>query len=420
MPSLYETTPETGTVSSTNLTSLYSNTSNFTAGIVNSSVYSVNGGLGVTVNPTTGNVVVSIGQDVATSANVTFANVTATGNLSNNYFTLANSAGSNGQVLTTNGAGVTTWTTPSGLGLVSSVTGSGAGISVSPTTGAVIVSNTGVTSIIAGSNISISGSTGAVTITATGDVVGPASATDNALVRFDLTTGKLIQNSNAILDDIGNLTITSDLAVNGGDITTTSNTASLFTGGASTQLNIGINSQTINIGPLATIPLPNPLIVLGGVVNLESNQIYGSGGGQLVFDATPLSGITTVGVDFSNTATLMAASYDLYDTATMGKEVKSTTTTASNQILALYSSTIYRSIKYQVQITSGTEYQAVEIMLVHNGTTAYVNTYGDVKTGANLSTFDADISGGNIRLLGTPTNAVTDYIIVTTAIATAV
>ena len=263
----------TGTVGSNNLTSLYSNTTSFTTGLVNSSVYSVNGGLGVTVNPTTGNVVVSIGQDVATTANVQFANVTATGNLSNNYYTLANAAGTNGQVLTTNGAGVTTWTTPSSLGLVSSVTGSGAGISVSPTTGAVIVSNTGVTSavagsgigvsagtgavtfsntgvtsavagtgigvnagtgavtitnsgvtsIVAGSNISISGGTGAVTITATGfgtgDVSGPASATDNAIARFDGTTGKLIQNSTVtIADTTGDITTPGDLTVNGGNI----------------------------------------------------------------------------------------------------------------------------------------------------------------------------------------------------------
>jgi hypothetical protein len=40
----------------------------------------------------------------------------------------------------------------------------------------------------------------------TGDVVGPASATDNALVRFDATTGKLIQNSIGILSDAGVLT----------------------------------------------------------------------------------------------------------------------------------------------------------------------------------------------------------------------
>ena len=39
-----------------------------------------------------------------------------------------------------------------------------------------------------------------------GDVVGPASATDNALARFDTATGKLIQNSVALLDDAGALT----------------------------------------------------------------------------------------------------------------------------------------------------------------------------------------------------------------------
>lgn len=38
-----------------------------------------------------------------------------------------------------------------------------------------------------------------------GDVVGPASSTDNALVRFDSTTGKLIQNSVATLTDTGTL-----------------------------------------------------------------------------------------------------------------------------------------------------------------------------------------------------------------------
>lgn len=36
-----------------------------------------------------------------------------------------------------------------------------------------------------------------------GDVVGPASATDNALVRFDGTTGKLIQNSPVLVTDSG-------------------------------------------------------------------------------------------------------------------------------------------------------------------------------------------------------------------------
>jgi hypothetical protein len=36
-----------------------------------------------------------------------------------------------------------------------------------------------------------------------GDVVGPASSTDNAFARFDSTTGKLLQNSTATLNDVG-------------------------------------------------------------------------------------------------------------------------------------------------------------------------------------------------------------------------
>ncbi len=49
-----------------------------------------------------------------------------------------------------------------------------------------------------------------------GDVVGPASSTDNALVRFNGTTGKSIQNSSAIIDDLGNVTFFGSMKVQGG------------------------------------------------------------------------------------------------------------------------------------------------------------------------------------------------------------
>lgn len=54
--------------------------------------------------------------------------------------------------------------------------------------------------LTAGTNVSIVNSNGAITITATGgsgggDVSGPASATNNAVVLFDGTTGKLIKDS---------------------------------------------------------------------------------------------------------------------------------------------------------------------------------------------------------------------------------
>jgi fructose-specific component phosphotransferase system IIB-like protein len=57
-----------------------------------------------------------------------------------------------------------------------------------------------------------------------GDVVGPASSTDNAVVRFDGTTGKAIQDSLVILSDVGNLSGIGTLS--SGQITSSSLTAS--------------------------------------------------------------------------------------------------------------------------------------------------------------------------------------------------
>lgn len=61
-------------------------------------------------------------------------------------------------------------------------------------------------SALVNSSITINGTAialgGSVSV---GDVVGPASATDNAIARFDLTTGKVIQNSTVIIDDNGNI-----------------------------------------------------------------------------------------------------------------------------------------------------------------------------------------------------------------------
>jgi hypothetical protein len=52
-----------------------------------------------------------------------------------------------------------------------------------------------------------------------GDVTGPASATDNAITRFNGTTGKSVQNSGATIDDSGNITATNLSGTNTGDIT---------------------------------------------------------------------------------------------------------------------------------------------------------------------------------------------------------
>jgi hypothetical protein len=58
----------------------------------------------------------------------------------------------------------------------------------------------------AGTGISYNNTTGVITNSSPslgGDVVGPASATDNAIARFDTTTGKLIQNSTVTIGNSG-------------------------------------------------------------------------------------------------------------------------------------------------------------------------------------------------------------------------
>ena len=51
------------------------------------------------------------------------------------------------------------------------------------------------------------------TVAGTGDVVGPSAASNNAVVRFDTTTGKLIQNSSISIDDSGTMTIPASQAI---------------------------------------------------------------------------------------------------------------------------------------------------------------------------------------------------------------
>lgn len=80
-------------------------------------------------------------------------NLTVSATPSNWTFTIPDNDGSSGQFLQTDGAGVTSWQT------------------LTP---------------------------------GTGDVVGPASSTDNAVARYDGLTGKLIQDSLFLIDDSGN------------------------------------------------------------------------------------------------------------------------------------------------------------------------------------------------------------------------
>jgi hypothetical protein len=61
----------------------------------------------------------------------------------------------------------------------------------------------GTSNVTVGSGLTFSA--GTLSASGGGDVVGPASSTDNAIARFDLTTGKLLQNSTVTVTDNGDV-----------------------------------------------------------------------------------------------------------------------------------------------------------------------------------------------------------------------
>lgn len=76
-----------------------------------------------------------------------------------------------------------------------------------------------------------------------GDVAGPGSSTDNALVRFDGTTGALVQNSIAILNDAGILSGLTQLNV--GNLQLNANTIAATNTGGDISLLAGTGAQII-------------------------------------------------------------------------------------------------------------------------------------------------------------------------------
>jgi hypothetical protein len=78
-------------------------------------------------------------------------------------------------------------------GGVNSVTGSGAGISITPTTGAVVVSNTGVTQLTAGSGISISAQTGQVTLSTQTGYAKWFIDSNNLVIIENVSTGQGVE-----------------------------------------------------------------------------------------------------------------------------------------------------------------------------------------------------------------------------------
>ena len=88
-----------------------------------------------------------------------------------------------------------------------------------------------------------------------------------------------------------------------------------------------------------------------------------------------------------------------------GLDVNSGTSSSTAQFtLDSFSASVFRTAKYTISIknTTDSDYQALEILMFHDGTTVYLTQYASIFDNGAQATFDADISGGNVRLRVTP------------------
>jgi hypothetical protein len=83
-----------------------------------------------------------------------------------------------------------------------------------------------------------------------------------------------------------------------------------------------------------------------------------------------------------------------------------TTTVASLTQTTIYSfaASLYSGAKVVVTATDGSNRHATELLITHDGATAVATEYATITTAGSLSTFDVDLTGGNVTVLATNTS----------------
>ena len=231
---------------------------------------------------------------------------------------------------------------------------------------------------------------------------------------------------------ISNLTVDSNINITDNVIKTTQSDSDLVleasgTGSvvmAKADINGGAIDNTVIGGttPLAgtfTTLTANTSAVIDGVTITDNTistnasnanlELTGNGTGGV-----KISGFTFPTTDGSSGQFITTNGLGVLSFATAGATLShsdiadATTTVASSAttVLNTFDKTVYRSAKYFISVTDTTNsrFEFVEANVIHDGTTAYISTYGSTSnyTGAaTLSDLTVDISGDDVRLKGT-------------------
>jgi hypothetical protein len=259
------------------------------------------------------------------------------------------------------------------------------------------------------------------------------ATTSNTIVLTNKTIGTSGLNFNGSVSGTTTLVATSTISPNNTLYLSTNTGIILTTGDTGTVTGTIIATSTIVNANIANATIENAKLVNKAISGIElGNNLSSLTAGNGLLGTTYNGGSastfqidTSIVVDHTTTQSISnkTISTSTLNSPSIGGQFNllsnsyTSSTTNPGQSIHSISASAYRSVKYQIQMTSGTSYHFVEIVLLHDGTNVLLSEYGTIYTTTSLSTFDADISGGNLRLLATPTNAVTTYKLASIAIS---
>ena len=250
-----------------------------------------------------------------------------------------------------------------------------------------------------------------------GEFGGSANLTFNSSTNLLTLTGN-IAATNA---NLGNI-VTANYLVSSSGCVSISNGAIAVIGNAGGIFNSSIDD--INLGLAANIVMGSTtgLVTIQG--NLTSNHSISATGnvsanlltGTLTTASQP--NITSTGTlsSLSVTGNLSSANLTVTDTidavnikVTDLYSKRPAIPITSNTPIDTFPTTQFRSAKYTMRAGNGTDYQALEVLLVHNDINSIITVYGSLSTSSSdLVVFDTDISAGNVNVYATAVGANTN------------
>jgi hypothetical protein len=253
---------------------------------------------------------------------------------------------------------------------------------------------------ILSSNTSGSGS-------ADGDVIGPASSTDNAVVRYNGTTGKLVQNSAVTIDDSGKVSVGTNAAYGAtlgqfnGANAVIANTAGQFSIGTTDTAAADVGGSlgfTANTTTLAGYPMGSisARLVAAGAGAYESYMAFATtGAGGTVAERMRITDTGSVGIGTASPAKSLTISSNAnaQSTATIpGIRIENTDTTA-------VSTNVTGEIEFFSKDASEVDKISGFIKNVaEDAGTKYALTFGAKAAGANAAEAMRIDSSGNVGI----------------------